>query len=155
MNTSQHLIERLTQLSRTDRDWILANLSPGAKANLLRQLGQDTIAPGERMPALEDERALDALDGDTVATYLAGEPSWVIGTILALRSWRWEHQVLTKVAPVTRLEVTQLRGSLPRASAAMRGLLLRTLREQLLETASSPRFDHLLDHLQLRGSRHT
>jgi hypothetical protein len=149
-------MERLARLSRRDRDWILAHLSADAKANLRRQVRR---APGDTdaeaaggLPALHDERELDALDGGMVAAYLAAEPSWVIAMIMSVREWRWETQVLAKTPPVTRLEVSQLRGSLPRVSGAMRSLVMRTLRAQLLPMlASESRFDQLLDRAQLRA----
>jgi hypothetical protein len=140
------LIERVAQLSREDRDWILAHLSAPAKASLQRQLdraGPDTdSSPVTRA----DERALDALDGETVAAGLAVEPAWLIAMILSLHSWRWEQQVLGRLAPVTRLEVNQLRGSLPELSPAMRNLLAHTLHEHLRATAQNPVFEHLLNH---------
>jgi len=153
LSASERLIGRLAQLSARDREWILTHLSPGAKTNLLRQLGQEESAdPAERpLAALEDERVLDALEAGAVAGYLADEPSWVVALILSLRTWRWEHQVLTKLPPVTRLELTQLRHSLPRASAAMRTLLTRTLREQLATPRSGSRFEHLLDRVKDRA----
>jgi hypothetical protein len=159
VSTAKDLVERLTTLSRVDRDWLLANLSPDARTNLLRQLGRNTsgvsAAESDRTPGLEDERALDAVDGATIATCLAGEPSWVIAMILGVRTWRWEHHVLASIAPVTRLEVNQLRGSLPRASAAMGSLLLRTLREQLTAPKSNLRFDYLLDRAEATGAQRT
>lgn len=145
-------MERLARLSRRDRDWILAHLSTDARANLRREAGDADAEAAAGSPALRDERELDALDGATVAAYLAIEPSWVIAMIMSVREWRWESQVLAKTPPVTRLEVSQLRGSLPRMSAAMRGLVMRTLRAQLLTTpAGEFRFDQLLDRAQLRA----
>jgi hypothetical protein len=143
--SAEQLIERLARLTRGDRDWILAHLSAGAKANLKRQLGQVASHEPTDRPAIDDGRALDAVDADSIASHLAGEPSWLIAMIMNLRAWRWESHVLAKLPAVTRLEVNQQRGSLPALSAAMQGLLVRTLREQLPGQNSHPRFDQLLD----------
>jgi hypothetical protein len=148
---AERLIERLLRLSQGDRDWILAHLSPGAKTTLLRQLGQVASSDTAERPALEDELALDALEADTVGAYLVSEPSWVIAMIMSIRTWRWEHHVLTRLAPVTRLEVNQLRNSLAPLSAAMKGLLTRTLREQLPAPPANPRFEQLLDRARERA----
>lgn len=152
LSASERLIGRLAQLAARDREWILAHLSAGAKANLLRHLGQgETTAAADRPLALDDERVLDGVEGETVASYLAGEPSWVTALILSLRAWRWEQPVLLKLPPVARLEVNQLRHSLPRPSAAMRSLVTRTLRERLAASPSGPRFEDLLDQVRDRA----
>ena len=149
LSASERLIGRLAQLAARDREWILEHLSAGAKANLLRHLGQDEVtATADRPQALDDERVLDTVEGETVAGYLAGEPSWVIALILSLRAWRWEQPVLMKLPPVARLEVNQLRHSLSRPSAAMRALVTRTLRERLAAPASGSRFEDLLDQVR-------
>jgi hypothetical protein len=150
LRAAELLIGRLAHLTARDREWILTHLSAGAKTNLLRHLGQKEGAPiAERSQALDDERVLDSLEGEAVASYLAGEPSHLIALILSLRAWRWEQPVLMKLPPVARLEVNQLRQSLPRPSAAMRSLVTRTLREQLAASPSGPHFEDLLD--QIRG----
>jgi hypothetical protein len=150
-SASARLIRRLAQLTAGDREWILAHLSAGAKANLLRHLGQGEgtrIIDGPQ--ALDEERVLDGLEEETVASHLAGEPSWVIALVLSLRAWRWEQAVLTKLPPVARLEVNQLRHSLPPPSAAMRSLVTGTLREQLAAPALGSRFEDLLDQARER-----
>ncbi len=146
-------LDRIAELSHQDRDWILANLSAGAKANLRRQA---RLAAGpsdsEAAPDVADERALDVLDASVVAAYLAKEPSWVIAMVLSVRSWRWESAVLAKAPAVTRLEVTQLQASLPRISPAMTRQLVRTLRKQLLHQAEAgSRFEELLEGAQARA----
>jgi hypothetical protein len=152
LSASERLIGRLAQLAARDREWILAHLSAGAQANLLRHLGQDEAAATAGRPqALDDERVSDSVDGETVASSLSGEPSWVIALILSLRAWRWEHALLMKLSPVARLEVNQLRQSLPRPSAAMRALVTRTLRERLAAPALGSRFEDLLDQVADRA----
>jgi hypothetical protein len=152
LSASERLIGRLAQLAAQDREWILARLSAGAKANLLRHLDQgETTQITDRPRTLDDERVLDNVEGETVARYLAGEPSWVVALILSLRAWRWEQPVLMKLPPVARLEVNQLRHSLPRPSAAMRSLVTRTLREQLATSPAGPRFEDLLDQVRDRA----
>ena len=152
--TAGQMIERLLRLAPQDRDWILAHLSAAARTNLLRQLGEaSTQAAAESPPALESEQALDALDGDAVASYLASEPSWLVAMIMSLRSWRWENQLLARLPPVTRLEVNQMRGSLPPLSVAMKKLLAQTLRDQLPAAGqhAAMRFDRLLDRASERS----
>jgi hypothetical protein len=152
LSASERLIGRLVQLAARDREWILAHLSAGAKANLLRHLGQDEAkVTADRPQALDDDRVLDTVEGETVAHYLSGEPSWVIALILSLRAWRWEQQVLMKLPPVARLEVNQLRHTLSRPSAAMRALVMRTLREQLAAPSPGSRFEDLLDQARDRA----
>ena len=104
----------------------------------------------DRPPAPDDERVLDTVEAETVARYLAGEPSWVIALILSLGAWRWEQALLMKLPPVARLEVNQLRHSLPRPSPAMRSLVTLTLREQLAAAPSGSRFEDLLDQVRDR-----
>lgn len=151
MNTAAGLIERVAQLSREDRDWILGHLSAPAKASLLSQLDQGEPALPDDSTTRSDERALNVLDGEVVAGALASEPSWLIAMILGLHSWRWEPQVLARLAPVTRLEVNQLRDSLPQLAPAMRGLLTRTLREQFQAAPQNSRFEQLLDRVMERA----
>lgn len=143
-------LDRIAELSRPDRDWILANLSGAAKASLRRQARLAAgSAASDSASDVADERALDALDASTVAAYLAQEPSWVIAMVLSVRSWRWESAVLAKAPIVTRHETMQLQASLPRISAAMTRQLVRTLRNQLLpEAEGSQRFEQLLDGAQ-------
>lgn len=185
MSESAQWIERLAHLSRRDRNWILVNLSAGAKANLLSQLNRGSPlvqgssaqgspltqgsslaqgsplgqAPGNarldpigRELTPDEERAVDILDGGSVAAHLVTEQPWVIALILRIRSWRWEQQVLSALAPVSRLEVTQLRSSLPPLSTSMAALLVRTLRQQLEEQQPSSRFEQLFDRAQSRGA---
>ena len=151
LSASERLIRRLVHLAPRDREWILAHLSAGAQANLLRHLGQGEPTPlADRPQALDDERVLDTVEAETVASYLAGEPSWVIALILSLGAWRWEQALLLKLPPVARLEVNQLRHSLPRPSPAMRSLVTLTLREKLAAAPSGSRFEDLLDQVRDR-----
>jgi hypothetical protein len=152
LSASERLIGRLAQLAARDREWILAHLSEGAKANLVRHLGQgEATATADRPQALDEERVLDTIEGEAVTSYLAAEPSWVIALILSLRAWRWEQALLLKLPPLARLEVNQLRHSLTRPSAAMRTLVTRTFREQLTAPASGSRFEDLLDQARDRA----
>jgi hypothetical protein len=142
VSSSQDMVEVLGGLSREDREWILARLSAGAKANLL-QMAERT--PGGESP----EQTLDGLEPARVAGALLDEPSWVIAMILKVRSWSWENAVSGALPPMLRLELGRLRGSLPPVSTAMRQLLIRTLQHRLLAgERNSERFEDLLDRAQ-------
>ena len=149
--TSADALQRLAGLSKQDRDWIVRNLSAVAQQRLREQTAteranlegpaarnrQDAPSGAARPSAEEDsgmadERALEWLSGEQVAEALSGEPPWIMATLLALRTWTWEPQMLARIAPVTRLEVSQLRLSAPRPSQAMSRLLLKSLRERVL-----------------------
>jgi hypothetical protein len=156
MRSPQQCIDDLARLSRDDRAWILSRLSPSARAALLGQAREATAAKPAAAPRgapdLNDERTLNELDAGFVAGILAHEASWVIAMIMSLRTWAWESQVLSKVPAVTRLEVTQLRVTLPQVSAAMRNLLIRTLRELLLASRGAvPSFDLLVDRMRMQA----
>ena len=151
LDAAGRLIERVAQLTREDRDWIVAHLSAPAKASLLRQLDQaEPVTTSDESVTRADERAVNASDGATVAAALVAEPSWLTAMILSLHCWRWEQQLLAKLPPATRLEVNRLRGSLPQLSPAMRSLLIRTL-QQHLAPQHNPPFEHLLDQAMERA----
>lgn len=97
-------------------------------------------------PAAADERAVEWLEGEQVAAALAGEPPWIVATLLRLRGWQWEAQMLARIAPMIRLEVSRLRLSATPVSEGMRRLLLSTLRARVAAiAASSPNgFERLL-----------
>jgi hypothetical protein len=149
--TATDALELIASLSKRDRAWILRNLSEGAQRGLrerasLERAGRDRTSTREEDPAAADERAVEWLEGDQVAAALAGEPPWVVVMLLGLRSWQWEAQMLVHLAPMTRLEVSQLRLSAPRVSDGMRRLLLSSLRARVAGlAASSPNgFERLL-----------
>jgi hypothetical protein len=148
MSASGNYLEKLARLSREDRDWILARLSSGARAALREQMDVNFRSRETDEPApagFELERSLDSVDPAVVALRLAGEPSWVIAMILSIRPWQWEQQLLARAPTVTRLEVAQSRGGLPRVSNAMRNLLIRSLHDLLCGSSSEARFAELLD----------
>lgn len=154
MSAIDSVLERLAQLSRRDRQWLLRNLSSEARAMLHRHAasaGAPASAALDGAMSLHEELALDALDPEVVAVELAAQPSWVLAMILSLRSWRWEESLLERTPAVTRLELTQLRSSLPPVSAAMRALLVRTLCG-LFQPATGLHlpFEDVLDHAQHR-----
>jgi hypothetical protein len=156
-------MERLALLSRSDRAWILRMLSPDARQRLRdhaarerAQLTADTPPPrraphesGGSAQTGAAQWAVERLHGQEVAAALAGEPPWIIATLLAQRSWPWEAEVLAHLAPVTRLEVSQLRLAAPRMSDAMAQLLLRTLQERVSSAhAAGTSFEQVLDSAQ-------
>jgi hypothetical protein len=154
--TATDAMELIASLSRRDRDWILRNLSEGAQRGLRERAsseraggertGRDRTSSMEEDPVAADERAVEWLEGEQVAAALAGEPPWVVAMLLGLRSWQWEARMLVRLAPMTRLEVSQLRLSAPRVSDGMRRLLLRSLRARVagLAAASPNGFERLL-----------
>jgi hypothetical protein len=166
--TAMDAMELIASLSKRDRAWILRNLSESAQRCLRERAssertgldqGADTpriqtspavvgkdSSPTKEDPAVADERAVEWLEGEQVAVALAGEPPWIVAMLLSLRSWQWEAQMLARIAPMTRLEVTQLRLSAPRVSDGMRRLLLSSLRARVVGiAAASPKaFERLL-----------
>jgi hypothetical protein len=154
MTTIDAMLERLSQLSRRDRQWLLRNLSTEARAVLGQHAASATVAaptPNSDVP-LHEELALDALAPEVVAAELAAQPSWVLAMILSLRSWRWEEALLERTPPVTRLELMQLRSSLPPVSAAMHALVVRTLRARFLPAAGTQLpFEAVLERAQQRA----
>ncbi len=141
--TSADALQRLASLTRRDRDWIVRNLSVAAQQRLREQTAAER-AGLDGSPARvsseqdADEHALEWLSGDQIAAALSGEPPWVVATLLALRTWPWEAQMLAHIAPVTRMEVSQLRLLAPRPSQAMSRLLLKSLRERVLGNGLLP-----------------
>lgn len=165
--TAADAVELLATLSESDRAWILRNLSEGAQRCLRERASQEraslesgadtpriptSAAAGKgpvttkEDPAAADERAVEWLEGEQVAAALAGEPPWVVAMLVGLRSWQWEAQVLARIAPMTRLEVSQLRLTAPRVSDGMRRLLLSSLRARVagIAAAAPNRFERLL-----------
>lgn len=147
--TATDAMELIASLSMRDRAWILRNLSEGAQRGLRERASSERTGVKKKEaedPAGADERAVERLEGEQVAAALAGEPPWIVAMLLGLRSWHWEVQMLARIAPMTRLEVSQLRLSAPRVSDGMRRLLLSSLRARVAGIAdSSPNaFERLL-----------
>jgi hypothetical protein len=161
--TAMDALELLAGLSKRDRAWILRNLSEAAQRRLREQAnleranldgnpganmegvariptprpaGKDRASPKEDLAAA-DERAVEWLEGEQVAAALTGEPPWIVAALVGLRTWPWESQMLARIAPMTRLEVSQLRLSAPRVTEAMRRLLLSSLRARVAGVAAS------------------
>jgi hypothetical protein len=142
VKTVVDVLERLGRLSQGDRAWILRNLSAAAQTKLRDNMeGREPAARKEEGEAT-DTRVLELLDGAQAAAALAGEPAWLIATLIGMRPWPWEEQMLASIAPVTRMEVKRLRLAAPRVAPAMGQLLLKCSRERV----SISSFDHLVEN---------
>lgn len=147
MKALTRVIERLAELSRGDRDWLLRNLSEAAKESLRARAAEERedddgperdppamrkrAAPDGADAAVTNERRLEFLPGDRVAEALAGDPPWLLAAVLGLRSWPWEVQALARASAVTRAEISRLRLGASRVSPAMRELLVQSLLEKV------------------------
>jgi hypothetical protein len=160
MKSTADALERLAQMSKSDRDWLLQRLSSGARQRLLDQAATERgSAPGladagrlptdrgapKPLPAAMDAAALEAVEGALLAGILADEPPWMIALLLRQRTWSWESELLARLPPVKRFEVSDLRRSAPHPSGALTELLMKSLRERVA-AASLPAdgFERLL-----------
>ena len=136
MRTAEQVLERLRRLSATDRAWLLQALSDGAKA----QLRQLTAALSEHSSNSfgRPVAAEAAVDLERLVPRLAAEPAWMLALLLMSRPGPWTAQLLARLAPDKRLEVVQLRASLPRMSPAMEEALARSLAEQIAAAPDGP-----------------
>lgn len=151
MKTPEQVLETLAHLATADREWILQALSEKARSRL-----REWVSARTRRPAEPEANTAPAGTPDPVPALprLEGEPTWILALVLSIRSWPWQEALLAKLPPDQRLEVVQLRASLPRASAKIREALMRALVEQArpAEMPDSP-FERTLSRACLRPVR--
>lgn len=132
MKTAEEVLERLSRLSATDRAWLLQALSDGAKARLRRLTAAMQDSSGQH-PA-----AGAYVDLARLVPRLVAEPAWTLALLLSVRPGPWTAQLLARLTPDKRLEVVQLRASLPRVSPVLEEALVRTLAERFATAADAP-----------------
>jgi len=173
MKSQQDIVGRLGDLTADDRAWILARLSPGARAALLdsgatghppqkTQPGQGTESARVREPARQfaDARdkthaALATADARHVAAALRDEPVWIIHAILS-QPWPWRDDVIGSLQPMERAELDRLAQSGVRHADKLIKLVEGKLATVLGETVMDSKrtgFDGIMAALGARLAR--
>lgn len=153
MKTAEEALEELGRVSAADRAWILRALSSPAKARL-RLL----TAALQEQPSNSDARAPatdSPMDLSRLVPRLAVEPAWVLAVLLGARPGPWTAQLLVRLAADKRLEVMQLRASLPQLSPKMTEALARALSAQFSAAADVPEssFEETFERARSRARR--
>jgi hypothetical protein len=162
MKSAEEAVERLSALSPGDRAWLLGALSGSAQARL-RELAarhgsteHREIALPSSSPASAVEQALQSMTPEKVVACLDAEPAWVLAVLLAMRPWPWEEALLARLSPDRRLEVAQLRVTLPRLSQKLADTLARAFAQRMSSggaTAKVVGFEQVLRGMRLRARR--
>lgn len=153
MKTAEEALEELGRVSAADRAWILRALSSAAKARLRLltvTLQEHPSDSGARAPGMDT-----AVDLSRLVPRLAAEPAWILAVLLRARPGPWTAQLLVRLAADKRLEVTQLRASLPRLSPKMAEALARALSAQLSVAEDVPEtsFEETFERARSRARR--
>lgn len=161
MSAAGDLLERLSGLNETDREWILSRLSPVAKRRLLQTAQPEQVppataatqAPPVRSGEVPDEAA--TLVGQATAAamreVLRGEPDWFVAAVLGAGDWSWRDEYLEHPCAV-HLEF----GKLPTLTVQMRRSVLQATAALLRECAPGQppsRFESILQRLSASRSR--
>lgn len=115
MKSAAEVLEQLGSLAEADRAWILAQLSPGAKARLLEEPQPSATAPfvaPSAVPVDADQISprmlLARVDAERAAHAFATEPAWVLAALLAAEEWPWRAALIARLADPVRMELERL-----------------------------------------------
>jgi len=151
---TQDPIAKLVALSSEDRAWVVAALSPPARAELLR-LTRGELTAGERdgrsaEGSVDEGSAVSGHDStpvsmlieqlsrvpmSTLIEILAGEPIWLTAALLRVTDWPWRTQLLQRLPHVA----LYLCPTVEPAGVALTEALVRSLLQLILDkTACMP-----------------
>lgn len=154
MSRIDTIIGALEDVGDADREWILARLSPAARAALRRDeagAARDvTDAPTSDSPG-----EVADLDPALIVSVLVDEPSWVVHALLQARS-SWRAEVLRLLPNPTRQDIERL-SSLgvrhsPRTVHVLAAALAQAVRGKT-PVADVPPFERLVDKIGRKLAR--
>lgn len=99
--TRDDLIERLAGLDVGDRAWLLGELPPALRRELVQMLSDDSTGTA----AAPTAAGWESLDADRVAEVLATEPSWLVSAALRATETRWRERVLAALPARRRHDI--------------------------------------------------
>lgn len=156
--STPELLARLARLHTSDRAWLLGELPPALRRELVVALGDDAIegGPAEAAPAAPGA-GWEALEPQRAADVLAAEPVWLVSAATRGTETRWRERLLQSMAARRRheIEIADRAGRPLTARAAQ--LVLDGCRERLAGAIAAtngavPRhgFAALLDQMKSR-----
>ena len=103
--TTPDLLARLARLDERDRAWLLGELSPAMRRDLVDALA-DEESPGVPAPVVAPAPGgWEAMDVQRVADVLAGEPAWVVSAATRAAETRWRERLLQAMPSQRRREI--------------------------------------------------
>jgi hypothetical protein len=144
MSTTDRALERLAQLSASDRTWVVQRLSAAAKSRLRAASdGEPKRAPATGTSPVPAEAPIEAdvierlaaARADRIIATLRSEPRWLICAVLRTHEWPWTRQFMQALSPSTRVEVSRLEHQGISLSRPALDAVLR----QLAERVGAPR----------------
>jgi hypothetical protein len=148
------LLARLARHDEHDRAWLLGELPPAMRRELVAVLA-DEVA---EQPSVGSAPAAgwESLDPIAVAHVLAAEPAWLVSSAIRGTEPRWRERLLSAAAPRRRHEI-ELADRAGRPLGARSGkLLLDACRARVAEGLGSQggeqrsRFAELVDRMRSR-----
>src|SRR5512139_591906 len=97
------LLARLARLDDQDRAWLLGELSPRMRNELLGMLAEEQEPPPA--PRAEAPMGLESLDPEQLAHLVEGEPAWLLSAATRGAEPRWRARLLAAMPSRRRHEV--------------------------------------------------
>jgi hypothetical protein len=155
--SGRELIVRLARLHARDRAWLLAELPPVLRQELLTLLGEESRPAAA--PAARPAGGWEALDPQRLALLLDAEPAWLVSAATRGTDPKWRERLLHAVSSRRRhdIELADRGGGALGARAV--ASLLEGCRERLAsggaaarEPAARQGFAALLENMKGRFS---
>jgi hypothetical protein len=157
--SSADLLARLASLDASDRAWLLGELPPALRRELVALLDPEEAPDVRSASGTSATSEWETLDPASVAAVLAGEPAWLVSAAIRATEPRWRDRVLESTTPRRRHEIEIAdRTGLPLSARAMR-FLLDACRSRIDSGAipttdgeARSRFAELVDRMRSRFS---
>jgi hypothetical protein len=163
MSALAEVLAKLASLSETDREWVLGQLSPGAKRKLLHSAKPEP-APPAPAPAIVTAPAAESKADDasgliarasaaTMREVLRGEPDWFVAALMGAGDWPWAGEYLGSQSSSVRWELEPSRMA---PTAHMKSSVIAAAAAVLQSHAPAPeptRFESILQRLSTARSR--
>jgi len=152
------LLTRLARLDARDRAWLLAELPPALRRELIDELA-DEETPGANtrdLAAPAQPAGWEALDPPATAQLLEAEPVWLVSAATRGAASRWREQLLQAMNSRRRHEIELADRAGRPLNARAAEIVLNACRERLAaepargSTASRGGFSALLDQVKSR-----
>jgi hypothetical protein len=132
---SQHadILQRLSDLSAADRQWICERLSSAARKALLNGVSEEPPPVVRPEPTVLQASIykVEAAPVAAVRTALGREPTWITHVLLQFHPWPWHHELAAGHSAWVRGELAKLQAKRQRYAPQLCELLIVGLAEQL------------------------
>jgi hypothetical protein len=98
------LLARLARLDDTDRAWLLGELPPRMRTELLGLLSEDDEKPAA-VPKTAPITGIESLEPEPLARLLENEPAWLVSAATRGADSRWRARLLAAMPSRRRHEV--------------------------------------------------